>query len=215
MGLPESQTREMKGHAHFAAPTIVTTFGRVVSAEFIGALVQGLPELPCGTPALALFANVLRRGADAVPQRYGDALGEKVYRVTKRTFRHQEVIEEAMLAFVVTAVRGRVYLAAGSPLPRAESYVFTAVANAAKNVLRGRWRRRRGEIPLDPETDLDQPRTQYVDPRSIDEEDRMATALDLRAAMAVHGLGCGAVAIGHGGPKAQSPPKTSSKPLRP
>ena len=101
-----------------------------------------------------------------------------------------------MLTLVVTAVYGWVYLAADSSLPRAESYVFASVANAAKNVLRSRWRRRRGEIPLEPEPDLDEQRTQYPDPLSIDQEDRLAAALDLRVAIAGQRLGCSTVVAG-------------------
>ena len=130
--------------------TTVTTFGRVVSAEFIGALVQGLPELPEGTPALALFADVLRRGADAVPRGYGNALVARLYQLARRTFWDHDVIQEAMLALVTTAVRGRLYLTPGCTVEQAQRYVFVAVANAAKNVLRSRLRKRGREMPLIP-----------------------------------------------------------------
>ena len=164
--------------------TTVTTFGRVASAEFIGALVQGLPDLPGGAPALTLFADVLRMGADAVPRGYGDALGARVYQLTTRTYWGRDVVEEAMLTFMTTAVRGRVYLTAGCPRFNAERYVLTAVANAAKNILRTRGRKQRGEVPLDPERDIDERPAQHADPRSIDEEDRVVGAIDLRAAVA-------------------------------
>lgn len=131
-----------------ATPSTVRTFGSVVSAEFIGALVQGLPDLPGGVSALVQFADVLRKGADAIPPGYGDAIGAKVYSLIRRTFRQKDLVEEAMLVFTTTAVRRRVYLAAGWPLPTAERYVLRSVANAAKNILRGQGRRRRARFRL-------------------------------------------------------------------
>jgi hypothetical protein len=164
-----------------AAVTTVTTFGRVVGAEFIGALVQGLPDLPNGAPALALFASVLKRGADAVPPGYGDALGARVYTLARRTFWDHDVVEEAMLMLVTTAVRGRVYLTPGCPVEHAQRYVLAAVANAAKNVLRGRGRTRRGEVPFDLEPVRDERRMQYPDPRTLEEADRVVAAIDRRS----------------------------------
>lgn len=185
------------------------TFGSVVSAEFIGALVQGLPDLPTGAPGLALFSEVLHRGADAIPRSYGDATGARVYSLMKQRFRDYDLVEEAMLTFVVTAVRGRVHLTPGCALTSAERYVLTAVANSAKNILRTRWRRQRGEVPFEPEPLLDEPQKEYPDPRSVEEEDRVAVAIDLRAALGV--------AKGHQGglatPTARSsrtPPKQAS-----
>jgi hypothetical protein len=68
----------------------------VVYAEYIGALVQGLQPLPNGLPALTLFAEVLRIGADAVPLGHGDAAGMRIYRLTKRVFFERSVVDEAM-----------------------------------------------------------------------------------------------------------------------
>lgn len=165
---------------HSPRVTTVTTLGQVVSAECIGALVQGLPPLPNGTPALSLFAQVLRRGADAVPAGYGDPAGKRIYQATKQTFFDETVVEEAMLSFIVTAVRGRVYLTPGCPVCHAERYVMVAVKNAAKNVLRGRSRKQRGEIPFDSDPVRDETRVQYADPLTVDEQERAAVGLDLR-----------------------------------
>lgn len=160
--------------------TTVTVLGRVVCAEYIGALVQGLPSLPNGNPAVSLFAQVLRRGADAVPPGYGDAIGNRIYWATKQTFFDESVEEEAMLSFIVTAVRGRVYLTAGCPVFHAERYVMVAIKNAAKNVLRGRSRKQRGEVPFEHESYQDEPRVHHADPITLDEQERAVMRIDLR-----------------------------------
>jgi hypothetical protein len=59
----------------------------------------------------------------------------------------QSVPDEAMLASIVTAVRGRVYLTTGCPVQRAEQYVLVAVANAAKTRSLAQARRRSPLIP--------------------------------------------------------------------
>jgi hypothetical protein len=159
-------------------------FGRVVMAEFIGALVRDLPNFPNGTPALSVFAAVLNRGADAVPNGYGRCFAREVHGVLVRRFLDRDVVEEAMSAFVTTAIRGKVYIGAGAPLAAARRYVLASAANAAKNVLRTRSRRRRPEVPLELEPREGLPRRELVDLATIAQEGRMALVIDARRTLA-------------------------------
>jgi hypothetical protein len=166
-----------------AMPDLLDTFGRVCMAEFIGSLVQELPALPDGAPALTLFPAVFYRGADAVPVGYGRVLAKKVWRILRRQFWNREIIEEAMLTFVTTATRKKVYLSPGCEFRLAQRYVIKSALNAARNVVRTRRRKRRGEVPLEPEPDDDGPRRELADPVSLDEQDRLAFEVQVRLAL--------------------------------
>jgi len=148
----------------------IDTFGRVICAEFIKAVVRGMPDAPGGKPAFDLIQDVFRRGADALPPGYGRSFASRVYKILLSKFSDPELAEEAMSRVMLQAARGKVHIANGSDLHSAEAYVITACMNAARDILRSKGRRR--EVPLVRERDDDDREVDIADPETFRDLDK-------------------------------------------
>jgi RNA polymerase sigma factor (sigma-70 family) len=125
--------------AHLLTKIAVNTqeaFGRFVFAEFLKAGVEGLPDID-GQPALSLRAKIQGpKAADKLPRGYGRAFGTKVWMVALSKYRDPEIVEDAISRVMVKLVTGDAKVREGSHIKVAESFIITAVINAATDVLR-------------------------------------------------------------------------------
>jgi len=127
----------------------IDVFGRVVLAEFIKSGVEGLPPIN-GEPALAYQDKVQGpRGPDRLPKGSGKAFGQKVYATLMAKVRNVEVVEEALSRVMLDFARGKVRIEQGSPLPKAEAFIFHLVKNAVVDLSREQRSRPQGDMLLD------------------------------------------------------------------
>ncbi len=150
-------------------------FGRVVSAEMILAAVRGMPDIG-GKPAIDWIQDVHRKGADVLPFGTGRPFAAKVFKIVLAKFGDPEVAEEAMSHLMLQAARDKLHIANGSDLHSAESYLITSCLNAARDVLRGKQRRR--EVPLVRERDDDR-EIDIADPETFRDLDKSISPTDM------------------------------------
>ena len=156
-------------------------FGRASYAEFIRAVVRGMPDLPNGKKAFDLVQDVERRGADALPAGYGRAFAVRVFKILISKFGDHEIAEEAMSHVLLQIARGKIHIRNGSSLQEAESLLLVVALNGARDGLRQRSRRR--EQPLLREDDNAQTTVDVEDPQAFERLDKLLPASELEAVL--------------------------------
>jgi len=156
-------------------------FGRVIYAEFVRAVVRGMPHTEAGKPAFDLVQDVERKGADALPPGYGRPFASRAYKVLLAKFGEPSLVTDAMAHVMEKAARGKLHIANGSSLYSAETYVLVAVGNAIRDQLRARGRRR--EVPLVRERDDDYTEMDVEDPAAFHELERAISPTEMQALM--------------------------------
>lgn len=153
-------------------------FGRAAYAEFIRAVVRGMPDTPGGKPALDLVQDVERRGADALPAGYGIPFASRVFKILISKFGDPEIAEEAMSHVLLQIARRKIHIRNGSSLQEAEKMLIVVALNGARDTLRARSRRR--EQSLVREDDGAQTMVDVEDPQAFEQLDKLLPASELR-----------------------------------
>jgi DNA-directed RNA polymerase specialized sigma24 family protein len=156
-------------------------FGRTTYAEFIRAVVRGMPDTASGRPAFDLIQDVERRGPASLPPGYGKPFASRLYRILLTKFSEPDVAEEAMSQALLQIARGKVHVRNGVSLGEAESLVITIALNAARDIMRARGRRR--EDPLVREHDDEQATIDVEDPEAFTTLDKLLPASELKAVL--------------------------------
>lgn len=138
--------------AHLFSKLAIDTqeaFGRFAYAEFLKAGVVGLPDIN-GQPALSMRDKIQGpRAADKLPRGYGKMFGTKVWKIALAKFHNPELVEEAISRVMVRMASHEMKVREGSDIKTAESFIVTAVLNAATDLIR----KERRETPLTMEDD--------------------------------------------------------------
>jgi DNA-directed RNA polymerase specialized sigma24 family protein len=156
-------------------------FGRSTYAEFIRAVVRGMPDTPSGKPAFDLIQDVERRGPDAVPVGYGRLFAARVYKILISKFADPEIAEEAMSQVLLQVARRKVHVANGATLQEAEALIITIALNAARDLLRSRRRRQERSLVRDDEDS--QAVVEVEDPGAFERLDKLLPVSELRAVL--------------------------------
>jgi len=163
---------------HVLAADSLDVFGRVIYAEFIKAVVRGMPDVAPGKAAFDLVQEVERKGPDALPGGYGRPFASRLFKVLLSKLGDPEVAQDAMSKVMLQVVRGKVHIHNGADLHSAEAYVVTACLNAGRDVLRAQGRRR--EQSLVRERDDEEKVVDVEDPEAFGRLDELLPASELQ-----------------------------------
>jgi DNA-directed RNA polymerase specialized sigma24 family protein len=157
------------------AADALDAFGRVVYAEFIKAVVMGMPDLAPGKTAFDAIQDVERKGADALPAGYGRPFASRLFKILLSRFGDPEIAQEAMSKVLLQVVRGKIHVHNGADLTSAEAYVVTASLNAGRDALRAQGRRREQSLLHSENEEID-----VEDPEAFAQLDQLLPASELR-----------------------------------
>lgn len=105
--------------------SLTDTVGRVIYAWFLDAGVEGMPS--GGAPGTK---------PERLPPGYGHQFAQRLYAYLLKKSRNPDHVETILANLLEKAAAGKLNLPAGTPLRKAESYIFTIATNLLTDLVR-------------------------------------------------------------------------------